>query len=348
MNSRLPSYSVIAVLLSKAQIEGSFKIESLHGGYNNRIFRIDIGENHYCLKSYFLSPDDTRDRLGTEFGFLGYAWQMGIRTLPQPLAMDRDNNLGLYEFIEGEKLRSQDVTEKRLEEALNLYHALNNHKRKSQAEKLPKASEACFSLAEHLELVQYRVNRMLDIENSSSINREAVKFIRNELSPLWQKILTSVNINIQKLGFLLNEQLMQMDRCLSPSDFGFHNTILEADGRLRFIDFEYAGWDDPAKMVCDFFCQPAIPVPFNYYNMFAQTVTADLNKPEKQIRRFEMLFPVHQIKWCCIMLNDFLLAEAERRHFVKRMVDQTKQKKQQLEKARSALERIYIDRDLFT
>ena len=25
-----------------------------------------------------------------------------------------------------------------------------------------------------------------------------------------------------------------------------------------FIDFEYAGWDDPSKLICDFFCQPAV------------------------------------------------------------------------------------------
>ena len=40
-------------------------------------------------------------------------------------------------------------------------------------------------------------------------------------------------------------------RALSPSDFGLHNAMRGEDGRLRFIDFEYFGWDDPVKLVSD-------------------------------------------------------------------------------------------------
>src|SRR5258708_29751946 len=41
--------------------------------------------------------------------------------------------------------------------------------------------------------------------------------------------------------------------------FGFHNALLRPSQELCFLDFEYAGHDDPAKMVGDFFSQPAIP-----------------------------------------------------------------------------------------
>ena len=55
--------------------------------------------------------------------------------------------------------------------------------------------------------------------------------------------------------------LGEADRVVSPSDFGFHNALRTEDGRLAFLDFEYAGWDDPAKLVCDFELQPAVPAP---------------------------------------------------------------------------------------
>ena len=42
---------------------------------------------------------------------------------------------------------------------------------------------------------------------------------------------------------------------MSPSDFGFHN-VIKKDDFLYFIDFEYAGLDDPVKLICDFYCQP--------------------------------------------------------------------------------------------
>ena len=58
--------------------------------------------------------------------------------------------------------------------------------------------------------------------------------------------------------------------------FGFRLSQCARNGRtgeLCFLDFEYAGWDDPAKMVADFFCQPAVPV------ADASTSTISLPRP---------------------------------------------------------------------
>ena len=76
-----------------------------------------------------------------------------------------------------------------------------------------------------------------------------------------------------------DQPLDPAERCLSPSDFGFHNAILANDGRLRFIDFEYAGWDDPSKLICDFFCQPAVPAPPQAFDRFATAIAAELPTP---------------------------------------------------------------------
>ena len=42
---------------------------------------------------------------------------------------------------------------------------------------------------------------------------------------------------------------------MSPSDFGFHN-VIKKKKKLFFFDFEYAGMDDPVKLISDFICQP--------------------------------------------------------------------------------------------
>ena len=130
------------------------------------------------------------------------------------------------------------------------------------------------------------------------------------------------------------------DRCLSPSDFGFHNAILEGDQRLCFVDFEYAGWDDPAKTVCDFLCQPAIarpgrPIPA----AFADAVSAGLSDAATHQRRVALLLPVYRLKWCCIMLNEFLPVSGQRRTFAQDAAGQEERKRIQLEKAERALQR---------
>jgi hypothetical protein len=290
------------------------------------------------LKAYFQHPDDPRDRLGAEYSFAWFAWERGVRCLPRPLACDRANRLGLYEFVEGRQLGPAEVTQGMVQQALDFYKAINRHRWRPSAEVLPLASEACFTVAEHLQCVERRLQKLHAIDDSSAINREAARFVRNELSNAWRDVADGVGRRAHELGPDRDAEIPRQDRCLSPSDFGFHNAILASDGRLRFIDFEYAGWDDPAKLVCDFFCQPAVPVSRDYFDMFAEKVISDLSVPEKHGQRIALLLPVYQIKWCCIVLNDFLSVGNERRRFASDTAGWEERKAVQLGKARNMLE----------
>jgi hypothetical protein len=126
-------------------------------------------------------------------------------------------------------------------------------------------------------------------------------------------------------------------RCLSPSDFGFHNALLTADG-LKFFDFEYAGWDDPAKLCCDFFCQPQLPVALTHWELFVNGLAVALGAKDLPARA-RLLVPAYQIKWCCIMLNEFLRGEQSRREFALGGGAAEERKRIQLDKAQAALRR---------
>ena len=333
-------HDVVASLLAAVGLEGYFEINPLHGGANNRVFRVDVNGSHVCLKEYFQHPNDSRDRFRTEFSFVRFAWNNGVFALPQALACDRQNRLALYEFIQGRHLYPGEVTLDMVQQALDFYCDLNLHKDTPSAEALPMASESCFSIVEHMQLVDYRINRLLALKASSPIDSYAVQFIRNNLVTAWNEIVSWVQREAGRLHLDLEEEVPRSQWCISPSDFGFHNAILTAEEKLRFIDFEYAGWDDPDRLVCDFFCQAAIPVPIEYYDHFAERVAAGLNEPESHVKRMDTLFPVYQIKWCCILLNDFLPTDSKRRQFANESADQDERKEQQLHKARVALKRL--------
>ena len=96
---------------------------------------------------------------------------------------------------------------------------------------------------------------------------------------------------------------------------GEENAILTNGGGLRFIDFEYAGWDDPAKTVCDFLCQPRLPVAEEFASRFTEAVLVDCSDGEFHRRRIDVLLPVYRLKWCCIMMNEFLPSGRRRRAF---------------------------------
>ncbi len=331
-------------LFEKTGLGGGPVLTPLLGGANNRVFKAVVGDNSILLKAYFQHPDDPRDRLGAEFSFSTFAWQNGLRCLPQPIARDATNHLGLYEYVEGRRLSPKEVTERVVEEALGFYQELNRHREQPDAVRLPNGSEACFSIGEHLRCVERRMERLLAIEGSSSIDRAADSFIRHDLASAWMDVVDRTRGHCRELGLPLDQEIPRKDRRLSPSDFGFHNAILPVDDRLRFIDFEYAGWDDPAKMVCDFFCQPAVPVPPEYFEPFTRSVASGLSDPDLHRARIETLLPLYQLKWCCILLNDFLSVGGHRRRYAESGLLEEDRKARQLRKAQEALHRLQSKR----
>jgi hypothetical protein len=331
---------IVLALVGQAGLCGHSYLHPIPGGANNRVFRVEVNGAQALLKIYFHSRKDSRDRLGAEFKFSSFAWKNGVHTLPKPLACDVPHRLGLYEFVVGRKITPSEIVEARVKEALYFYQEINGHKHLPEAQELPIASEACFTLHEHLHLVERRLDNLRKIDKSSALNLEAAKFIHEELSTAWVNITARVRQRARELGLSLDQAIPLQERCISPSDFGFHNALLKDDAHLRFIDFEYAGWDDPAKLVCDFFCQPALPVPMDFWEMFATAVAANLTAPERQMQRFALLLPVYRLKWCCILLNEFLPVGQERRLFASDGVDKRETEVQQLQKARNALQLI--------
>ncbi len=343
---------IVQLLLEQGGLAGGeFAMQPLPGGGNNRVYRLTTPAGQSALlKAYFRHPDDTRDRLKAEYDFTCFAWQHGVRCVPRPLACDPQAGLGLYEFVEGRRLRTEEVDEAAVEQALVFYQELNRHRQTPEAMKLPAGSEACFCLADHLACVERRLARCETWQPRSPLDAEALAFVHHKVLPLWWQVRANVEKEGEKrrkgegeknsvpftLSPLLPFSPSGFTR-LSPSDFGFHNALLEASGKLRFVDFEYAGWDDPAKLVCDFFCQPALPAPARCWPTFLAQVMADLPEPAEHCRRAELLLPVYRVKWITIMLNDFQPTGDDRRRFARPGQDPEQRKAEQLEKARVSL-----------
>lgn len=324
-------------LLREAGLPGDFALQQLPGGGNNRVFRVDVNSQRALLKAYFRHPDDKRDRLRAEFSFCSFAWTNGLRWVAQPLARDRDYQLGLYEFINGRRVLPEEVGEDAVRQAMAFFTDVNRYRSQANAQDLPVASEAFFSLVEHLQCIERRLTILNSMEVSSPIDREAAAFVRDEFGPSWQRVRDWVQKGADKLKLSLEAPIPTSDRCLSPSDFGFHNSLRTDDGRLRFLDFEYAGWDDPAKMVCDFFSQIAMPLSADFLDLVLDAVASWLNEPEQFRGRVSLLMPVYRVKWCCIALNEFVRVSQNRRWFANADNARDEKKIKQLEKARRVL-----------
>lgn len=304
---------------------------------NNRVFAVTAGGLRYAAKVYFRHPSDNRDRLNAEYSFLSCASRAGIKCVPQPVARDPARGIGVYEFIEGRKLSGPEIDGDCIDQAAEFIALLNRDSTHAEAKQLPEASEACFSVAAHFSMVDRRIDRLDQIPSGNPVDREAREFSL-ELKARWSQLKGLMLNDAAAAG--INPDQVLTERCISPSDFGFHNALATRERGICFIDFEYAGWDDPAKLIGDFFSHPAIPVDIAHLERFVKTASAYARRPGEIAARAHILFPVFQIKWCCIILNEFLPDSAKRRLFADPDTDPAARKRAQLKKARSLFERI--------
>lgn len=337
-----PMSAEVAELLAGEGISPStIALEQCNVGGNNRVFVVRAGGRTFVAKWYFVHPGDDRDRLRAEYSFIGYAMRIGIRAVPRVISCNRDRHLAVYEFIEGRKLAAEEVEQRHVEQAARFFEALNAPAARPLAAELPRASEASFSLAEHFDTVERRIDRLREIDGSAEIDRAAARFVE-ELGAGWSGLRARLEHEAADAGEDLQRPLEPGMRCISPSDFGFHNALERPSGELCFIDFEYAGWDDPAKTVGDFFSQPAVPVPIRFFDAFLAAVTRFAPDPQRLAWRARLLLPAFQTKWCCIMLNDFLPVSQQRRRFANPGLDQAAAKARQLAKAIDSFSRIQL------
>lgn len=304
---------------------------------NNRVFSVIAGGSRYAAKVYFRHPSDTRDRLHAEFAFLSCAADAGITCVPKPVACDPALGIGVYEFIDGRKLSEPEIDTDCVDQAGEFIARLNQVATHAKGRNLPEASEACFSIAAHFSMVDGRIDRLDQIASDEPVDRDAREFSAT-LKARWIRLKSVILREAAAAG--IDPDTVLVERCISPSDFGFHNALATRDRGICFIDFEYAGWDDPAKLIGDFFSHPAIPVDIAHFERFTKAVTAYARQPADLAQRAHILFPVFQIKWCCIILNEFLPEAAKRRLFADPGTDPVARKRGQLKKATSLFSRI--------
>ncbi len=318
--------SITDLLLDAGISTGGMEAAPVDGGGNNKVFAVHTKNGKYLVKIYYSDPSDTRNRLNAEYSFLEYARKIGLECVPKPIFSSPEKNMGLYEFVQGRKLTSPELALQHITQAANFVRALNERPERDNT--LPTASEGCFSIEQHFLLTDARVTKLLGLPVAAEIDRQARTFA-GEIDSAWKKLKHAI---VARNGSI-SIQLDAADRCISPSDFGFHNALLRDTGEICFIDFEYAGWDDPAKMIGDFFSQPAIPVSLEHFDIFVSAALGYSKNKAELAQRARLLLPLFQIKWCCIMLNEFLPDTARRRQFANSTSEPGQQKRLQLEKA---------------
>jgi hypothetical protein len=273
--------------------------DPISGGANNTLWSISFDSNvRFVIKDYGV---DGRQRLRREWCYLETMSRHSIPGLPLPIWYDEERTVGVYSYVEGKRLLSEDISAKHIEEAAG-------HLRNVFA--VPTANayyakDAHFSLKDHIDDINNRIN-VLEYHRPNTPEELACRdFVDTKIRPEWDRRVNNVIRADTRTAFT------NIERFFSPSDFGFHN-ILHDGNHLWFVDFEYAGLDDVAKLLADFSLVPQVKISSDHKSLFRAKTTIGMKVGENFNYRLAILDYLFPIKWICIVLNIFNINKSER------------------------------------
>ena len=291
-------------------------IQRIVRGRNSKVYKLLCDDSlPYTAKLYFRNDLDERDRLQVEFTSFQFLWKHGIRCVPQPIIMDTDQGYAIYEYIDGTPIEPKEVSENDIAYAVQFLSRLEECKNREGSKDLPMASEACFFIQAIIDAIQRRLEKLFALQNHNPQFNVLHRFLKDDFIPSFKEIRKWCLSSLSQSGISSVSELSNDERTLSPSDFGFHNALRRNTGEIVFIDFEYFGWDDPAKMVSDFLLHPGMELSLNFKHQFFTEILKCFKQHLNLSKRIEIVYPLCGLNWCLILLNEFILEYFQRRAF---------------------------------
>jgi len=276
-------------------------IERLRGGgRNSRIYRVRRSTEWFALKHYPPCHQDSRNRLKTEIEALAFMERHGIAVVPRSLASDAERGYALLSWVEGDPVDSAEEAD--IEAAADFLASLHRLRGIAAAQSQPLGAEACLSGAEIAAQLALRLARL---GNVAEADPTLARLLDRITGWLFGSVLPAAAGGYQLFGQSFALPLPAGRRSLCPSDFGFHNA-LRGEAGLTFIDFEYFGWDDPVKLTCDFLLHPGMRLPETLKRRFVTAALKIYGADPTFAARLGLLYPLFAVRWCLILLNEFL------------------------------------------
>jgi len=272
-------------------------VQPIQSGANSKVFRFcnSLGK-HFLLKLYPDRALDNRPRLETEMQALESLRSGGMT--PEPIALDLERNLSVLEFLSGE--RPREIGEAELNQALSFLKMLHELPTKVP-DSFELASEACLSAEEIERQIRMRLGKLQRIGH-----HKLLSFLNDVFSPLLGETLSWAKSLLGKKSSW-SMKLPRDKRTLSPGDFGFHNSIQDSFGKLKFIDLEYFGWDDPAKLIAEFMLHPGMNLSQESKDRWLEGCLSIFEAIDRDLPlRLQATTPLYALRFALITLNPFL------------------------------------------
>ena len=282
-----------SILLKKNDI---LDFNQVHNGINSKVYKLKLKKNKsLILKMYPYEDNLFSRRIRVENESLRYLNKNNF-PVPKVFKAFLEFNCSFFEFQPGKKITK--ATELSIDQCYDFINKLMILSSQTKIKSFPNAKEACFNPNEICKQIEKKFHILLKVNN-----KELNNFLLLNFHSLFTKYSKKAK---KKFNKKFTNNIVISNRILSPSDFGLHNTISH-NNKLYFLDFEYFGWDDPIKLICDFFWHPGNNVSKKLKNRFLNKTINLFSKNYKNFKnKLYVLLPLYGLRWCLIILNCFV------------------------------------------
>ena len=161
----------------------------------------------------------------------------------------------MYSFEESVKRSPEDITKEEVDRMVDFVCYMHGFSPSSIPDKFDNAVMPVFSFEQFLGGAKFRINKFLEYIKQENVHGDIKNF--NDSYDIEGLVAYVENKVKQMSGPDYSESLDTEKRRLSSADFGIHNMLFRPEGDICFIDFEYFGWDDPARLISSFYYHDA-------------------------------------------------------------------------------------------
>ena len=272
-----------------------------NSGRNGRVFKVVSNYNAFAMKFYPPLDKDSRDRLETEYRAFSFLHDANLTVTPRALARIDESRVALYEWIDGSIVK--DPSDADVDDVITFVRRIKELSDATPQDTIGVATEASLSAQQLIHQIESRLQRLQAVAPGENA---LAKFLADDVVPAIASQTGMVRRDYTGRSAALSGEIKPSHRILSPSDFGFHNSIRCHNGPLIFVDFEYFGWDDPIRLVSDFVLHPGMKLSDNNRRRFVSASLDIFSTDDGFAHRLDLHYPLVVLRWCMILLNEFL------------------------------------------
>lgn len=287
--------------------------DEIGGGSNSRLFRLASDDGREVLAKLYYR--DGRRRLETEFAALSFLRSRGFADVPRVHFANEDLYYAVYSFEPGTTKRASDLTTAELTLIASFAADLHRIAPGEPGAEFPPAPAASFSIDACLRTIDARLRAFRDFAGSPAAYPEVRAFcadvdVRRTVTDLVAATTAGLGDDV------LQRTLPPREWRLTTADLAPHNVLVRPDGTICVVDFEYFGWDDPARCVMGFVGHDASTgLSDEAAAAFLRAYRDARGLSDREHARFVTMRTLLEIEWLTIHLSAMTPAKVANKRF---------------------------------